>query len=64
MDIPSRSIGIGIIILPLLVCFTFYRLSREEPKIIRINCSVAEFNPEIPYEIRKACKELRRAKYT
>ena len=61
----NRKSGIGVILLSLIVvCSIAYSLSRKEPKIIRIDCSVAEFHPDIPNEVRKACRDLRNAKYT
>jgi len=69
MDTSRRDtnikLGMGMIILSLIaLCSITYNLSKKEPKMIRIDCSVAEFNPEIPNEIRKACRDLRNAKYT
>ena len=64
MEITRRWLGVTLIILPLLVCITLYSLAKDEPRMIRIDCSSAEFNPNVPHEVRKACKDLTNAKWT
>jgi hypothetical protein len=31
-----------------------------EDKIIRYDCTIAEFHPDIPLEVKEACRNLRR----
>lgn len=64
MENARRWLGVALLILPLAICVLLYTLAKDEPRMIRIDCSIAEFHPDIPNEVRKACRDLRNAKYT
>lgn len=33
--------------------------SNDEPRIIKYDCTIAEFHPDIPVEVREACRKIR-----
>lgn len=33
----------------------------SEDKVIRYDCTIAEFHPDIPLEVKEACRNLRHA---
>ena len=48
----------GGIIFYLIIGFTF--LTRDESsRIIRYDCTIAEFHPDIPVEVKEACRKIR-----
>lgn len=47
----------GGIVFYLIIIFTF--LSNDEPRVIRYDCTIAEFHPDIPIEVKEACRKIR-----
>jgi hypothetical protein len=33
--------------------------THDEPRIIRYDCTIAEFHPDIPVEVKEACRKIR-----
>lgn len=36
-------------------------LSDDEPRIITYDCQIAEFHPDIPLEVKEACRKIKHA---
>lgn len=34
-------------------------LSKDEPRIIKYDCNIAEFHPDVPLEVKEACRKIR-----
>jgi hypothetical protein len=47
----------GGIVFYLIIAFTF--LANDEPRVIRYDCTIAEFHPDIPIEVKEACRKIR-----
>ena len=41
----------------LIIIYAF--LTNDEPRIIKYDCTIAEFHPDIPIEVREACRKIR-----
>lgn len=54
----KTALIVGGIIFYLVAAYGFIRTS--EDKVIRYDCTIAEFHPDIPLEVKEACRNLRR----
>ena len=54
-----KSIIIAILCFALLVVSA---ITVVEERTVYYNCDIAEFHPDIPIEVKKRCRELRRPK--
>ena len=60
----NRIIGTGVIICVLFGCITFMVLNGFDQKGQYYDCSIAEFHPDYPLEVKQKCRELLKRKVT
>jgi hypothetical protein len=51
------ALMIGGVIFYFIVAYAI--LTDDEPRMIRYDCTIAEFHPDIPLEVREACRKIR-----
>ena len=52
----------ALIAVAVLIAFTLLLVFNDDPREVRYDCSISEFHPDYPKEVKEQCRKLRSSK--